>query len=173
MDTSMGFTPTGGIMMGTRSGDLDPGLLDFLSRHEGLSTAQIQKLLNHESGLLGVAESSADVRDLLQREGADVRAREALDLYCYLLKKWVGSFAAALGGVEVLVFAGGVGENSHEVRARACAGLGFLGIEIDAARNRANDAIISAPGAKVQVRVIRTDEELIIARETQRVLHPA
>jgi acetate kinase len=170
MDTSMGFTPTGGIMMGTRSGDLDPGLLSFLSRHESLSAAQIQKLVNHESGLLGVSESSADVRDLLQREGGDVRAREALDLYCYLIKKWVGSFAAVLAGVDVLVFAGGVGENSHEVRARACAGLGFLGIEIDATRNRADAAIISAPGARVQVRVIRTDEELIIARETQRVL---
>jgi acetate kinase len=173
MDTSMGFTPTAGIMMGTRSGDLDPGLLSFFSRHESLSAAQIQKMVNHESGLLGVSESSADVRDLLQREGSDVRAREALDLYCYLIKKWLGSFAAVLAGVDVLVFAGGVGENSHEVRARACAGLGFLGIEIDAARNRAAAAIISAPGSRVQVRVIRTDEELIIARETQRVLQPA
>ena len=147
-DTSMGFTPTAGIMMGTRSGDLDPGLFNYLSRQEGLSAAQIQKLVNHESGLLGVSESSADVRDLLQREGSDLRAREALDLYCYLIKKWVGSFAAALSGVDVLVFAGGVGENSHQVRARACAGLGFLGIELDAACNRANAAIISLNGCQ-------------------------
>ena len=173
LDTSMGFTPTAGIMMGTRSGDLDPGLLSFLSRHEALSGAQIQKLVNHESGLLGVSESSADVRDLLQREDGDLRAREALDLYCYLIKKWVGSFAAALGGVDALVFAGGVGENSHEVRARACAGMEFLGIELDAAHNRAGAALISTPTARVQVRVIRTDEESIIARETQRVLHLA
>ncbi len=170
VDTSMGFTPTAGIMMGTRSGDLDPGLLGFLSRHEGLSGAQIQKLVNHESGLLGVSESSADVRDLLQREAGDPRAGEALDLYCYLIKKWVGSFAAALGGLDALVFAGGVGENSHEVRGRACAGMEFLGIELDAARNRAGAGLISAQAAKVQVRVIRTDEESIIARETQRVL---
>lgn len=173
IDTSMGFTPTAGIMMGTRSGDLDPGLMSFLARHEGMSAAQIDRLANHESGLLGVSETSADVRDLLRREDDDPRAREALDLYCYFIRKWLGAFAAVLSGVEVLVFAGGVGENSPDVRARACAGLGFLGIELDMARNRANAAIISAPGAAVQVRVIRTDEEVIIARETQRVLHSA
>jgi acetate kinase len=170
VDTSMGFTPTGGLMMGTRSGDLDPGLLGFLARHESMSAARIQRLLNHESGLLGVSESSADVRDLLQREVSDIRAREALDLYCYQIKKWLGAFAAVLGGLDTLVFAGGVGENSPPVRARVCTGMAYVGVELDAARNAANAAVISASGAPVRVRVIRTDEEAVIARDTQRVL---
>jgi acetate kinase len=170
VDTSMGFTPTWGLMMGTRSGDLDPGLLGFLARRESMSAAQIQTLLSHESGLLGVSESSADVRDLLQREVSDIRAREALDLYCYQIKKWLGAFTAVLGGVDTLVFAGGVGENSPAVRARVCTGMAYLGIELDAARNEVNAAVISAPGAPVRVRVIRTDEEAVIAQDTQRVL---
>jgi acetate kinase len=170
VDTSMGFTPAGGLMMGTRSGDLDPGLLGFLARHESLSAAQIQRLLNHESGLLGVSETSADVRDLLQRELSDVRAREALELYCYQIKKWLGAYAAVLGGLDTLVFAGGVGENSPAVRARVCTGMAYLGIELDGARNEANAAVISVTGAAVRVRVIRTDEEAVIARDTWRVL---
>jgi acetate kinase len=170
VDTSMAFTPTAGLVMSTRSGDLDPGLMSYLLRSEGLSAAQFQTLVNHESGLLGISESSGDVRDLLQREGTDVRAREALDLFCYQAKKWIGSFTAVLGGLDTVVFAGGIGENSAPIRARICAGLEFLGIKLDQSRNEKHDAIISTPDAAVTVRMIRTDEESVIASATARVL---
>jgi acetate kinase len=168
IDTSMGFTPAAGLVMGTRSGDLDPGLMSYLALTEAMTAAQFQTMVNHESGLIGISESSADVRDLLEREGADARAREAIDLFCYQAKKWIGAFAAALGGVDTLVFAGGIGENSAPVRRRICDGLQFLGIEIDDSLNRRRAAQIST-GA-VAVRVIRTDEESVIADLTGRVL---
>jgi acetate kinase len=168
IDTSMGFTPAAGLMMGTRSGDLDPGLMSYLALSESMTAAQFQTMVNHESGLIGVSESSADVRDLLEREAADARAREAIDMFCYQAKKWIGAFAAALGGVDTLVFAGGIGENSAPVRRRICDGLQFLGIEIDDALNQRHAARIST-GA-VAVRVIRTDEESVIADLTRRVL---
>lgn len=164
MDTSMGFTPTSGLVMSTRCGDLDPGLVSFLSRTEGMSATQFQHLVNHESGLLGVSETSSDMRDLLALEDTDVRAAEAVALFCYQAKKWIGSFAAALGGIDTLVFAGGIGENCTAVRSRICAGLGFLGIVINAQRNEKHDALISTVSGQVKVRVIRTDEELMIAR---------
>jgi acetate kinase len=168
IDTSMGFTPAAGLVMGTRSGDLDPGLMSYLALTESMTAAQFQTLVNHESGLIGISESSADVRDLLEREGADARAREAIDLFCYQARKWIGAFAAALNGVDTLVFAGGIGENSAPVRRRICDGLQFLGIEIDDTLNQQHAARIST-GA-VAVRVIRTDEESVIADLTRHVL---
>ena len=163
IDTSMGFTPTAGLVMGTRSGDLDPGLMSYLALTEAMDTMQFQTMVNHQSGMLGVSESSADVRDLLERESSDPRAAEALALFCYQAKKWIGSFAAALGGVDTLVFAGGIGENAAPVRKRICDGLNFLGIEIDESANGRNAARISTDAGSVAVRVIRTDEEAVIA----------
>jgi acetate kinase len=162
MDTSMGFTPTGGIPMGTRSGDLDPGLAGFLAGADGVDAVAFSRMATLESGLLGVSQTSSDMRDLLDQEARDPRAAEAAALFCYQIKKWIGSFAAALGGLDTVVFSGGVGENAPVVRARICAGLDFLGIELDDARNARNDGTIST--GRVVVRVIRTDEESIIAR---------
>ena len=170
IDTSMGFTSTGGLLMGTRSGDLDPGLSCFLAKSERMTAAQFQQMVNHESGLLGVSETSSDVGDLLARESDDVRAAEAVALFCYQAKKWIGAFAAALGGLDSLVFSGGIGENSPLVRARICNGLNFLGIELGDARNAINAPIISMDDKSVTVRVIRTDEELMIARSVIRML---
>jgi acetate kinase len=170
IDTSMGFTPASGLVMGTRSGDLDPGIAYFLSRREGMSAAGFQDMANHDSGLLGVSGSSSDMRDLLNRSSRDGPAAEAVELFCYQARKWIGAYAAALGGVDTLVFSGGIGENAPAVRARICEGLGFLGIDLDGRRNRANTALISR--ARVRVRVIPTDEELMIARSVQRLLGP-
>ena len=163
-DTSMGFTPTGGLMMGTRTGDLDPGIMYFLERTEGMTAAKFQRMVNHEAGLLGVSGTSSDVRDLLARERRDVRAREALALFCYQAKKWIGAFTAALGGVDTIVFAGGIGENAPALRERICAGLDFLGLKIDEARNAKSAAVISTKASRVTVRVIHTNEEQMIAR---------
>ncbi|HWW03091.1 MAG TPA: acetate/propionate family kinase [Candidatus Acidoferrum sp.] len=170
IDTSMGFTPAAGIPMSTRSGDLDPGLVWYLARTEKLSAKQFNEMVNFESGLLGISETSSDMRDLLARENQDIRAAEAVAVFCYQLRKWIGAFAAALGGVETLVFAGGIGENAPIVRSRSCDGLGFLGIEIEEKRNAANAGVISPDTGKVSVRVIRTDEEWMIASTVCRVL---
>jgi acetate kinase len=170
IDTSMGFTPTSGLVMSSRSGDLDPGLVFYLARTEHMSVSQFQEMVNHASGLLGVSEISSDLRDLLARESDDVRAAEAVALFCYQAKKWIGSFAAALGGLDTLVFAGGIGENAALIRKRICDGLGFLGIELDQKRNAKNASLISTDGGLVAVRVIRTDEEIMIARSVVRVL---
>src|SRR6266567_4692005 len=160
IDTSMGFTPTSGLVMSSRSGDLDPGLVSFLARTEQLSATQFQEMVNNQSGLLGISEISSDVRDLLARESGDVRAAEALALFCYQAKKWIGSFAAALGGLDTLVFAGGIGENAATIRSRICDGLGFLGIAVSKERNEDQQSLISTDASRVAVRVIRTDEEL-------------
>jgi acetate kinase len=170
IDTSMGFTPTAGVLMSTRSGDLDPGLVWYLARTEKMSAKQFNEMVNSQSGLLGISETSSDMHDLLERETMDVRAAEAIALFCYQVKKWIGAFAAALGGLDTLVFAGGIGENAHIVRARICDGLGFLGIELEEKRNAANEGVISAAAGRVAVRVIRTDEELMIAKTVCRVL---
>jgi acetate kinase len=170
IDTSMGFTPTAGLVMGTRSGDLDPGLMSYLASTEAMSAARFRTMVNHESGLLGVSETSADVRDLLEQEHSDPRAREALTLFCYQAKKWIGAFAAALGGVDTVVFAGGIGENAAPVRKRICAGLEHLGIEVDEDANDRHAQRISNPASRVTVRVIRTDEESIIAALSIRLL---
>jgi acetate kinase len=171
LDTSMGFTPAAGLVMSTRTGDLDPGLAYYLARTERMTAARFQRLVNRESGLLGVSGISSDVRDLLAREAVDVRAAEAVSLFCYQAKKWLGSFAAALGGLDTIVFAGGIGENAPVVRERICDGLGFLGIELDQTRNTNNAPWISTDAGRVKVRVIRTDEELMIARSVIRILH--
>jgi acetate kinase len=168
IDTSMGFTPTAGLVMSTRSGDLDPGLAPYLARTEQMTTKQFYDMVNHESGLLGVSETSSDMRDLLAKEAADVRAAEAVALFCYHAKKWIGSFAAALGGVDTLVFSAGIGENCPPIRARICKGLGFLGLELNESRNAESAAVISTDTSRVKVRVIRTDEELMIARSAMR-----
>ena len=164
VDTSMSFTPLAGVPMSTRSGDLDPGLVWYLARTENMTARQFSEMVNFRSGLLGVSETSADMRDLLKHEASDVRAAEAVALFCYEVKKRIGAFAAALGGVDTLVFAGGIGENAPTVRARICDGLGFLGIEIEEKRNETTEGVISAAAGSVVVRVIRTDEELMIAR---------
>jgi acetate kinase len=170
IDTSMGFTPTAGLVMSTRSGDLDPGLAPYLARTEHMTTGQFYEMVNHKSGLLGVSETSSDMRDLLAQEAHDIRAAEAVALFCYQAKKWIGSFAAALGGLDTLVFAGGIGENAPLVRARICDGLGFLGIELDERRNAEAAAVISTDAGRATVRVIPTDEDLMIARSVDRIL---
>jgi acetate kinase len=170
VDTSMSFTPAAGVPMSTRSGDLDPGLVWYLARTEGLDAKRFNEMVNFRSGLLGLSEISSDMHDLLDRETQDVRAAEAVALFCYQIKKWIGAFAAALGGLDTLVFAGGIGENAPIVRARICDGLGFLGIELEAKRNAVNEGVISAPAGRVTVRVIRTDEEQMIARTVCHVL---
>src|ERR1022692_2588624 len=170
VDTSMGFTPTAGVPMSTRSGDLDPGLVWYLARTEKMSAKQFNEMVNFQSGLLGVSETSSDIHDLLEHETQDVRAAEAVALFCYQVKKWIGAFAAALGGLETLVFAGGIGENAPTVRARICDGLEFLGIELQEKRNAANEGVISSAASRVAIRVIRTDEEHMIAKTVCRVL---
>jgi acetate kinase len=170
IDTSMGFTPTAGLPMSTRSGDLDPGLVWFLARAEQLDAKHWNELVNFQSGLLGVSETTSDVRELLAREAEDIRAAEAIALFCYRIKKWIGAFAAALGGLDTLVFSGGIGENAAPVRLRVCDGLGFLGIELNEKRNLANQDVISAGSSPVTVRVIPANEEWMIATTVCRVL---
>jgi acetate kinase len=170
IDTSMSFTPTAGVPMSTRTGDLDPGLVWYLARTEKMSAKQFNHMVNFQSGLLGISETSSDMRDLVEHETQDVRAAEAVALFCYQVKKWIGSFAAALDGIETLVFAGGIGENAAAVRARICDGLEFLGIELEEKQNAANEGVISEVSSRVVVRVIHTDEEQIIAKTVCRVL---
>jgi acetate kinase len=170
IDTSMSFTPTAGVPMSTRSGDLDPGLVGYLAHTENMSAQQFNEMVHFKSGLLGISETSSDMHDLLKCETRDVRAAEAVALFCYQVKKWIGAFAAALGGLDALVFAGGIGENSAAVRARICAGLEFLGIDLDEKRNAATEAVISTATGRVAVRVIHTDEELMIAKSVCSVL---
>jgi len=170
IDTSMGFTPTSGVPMATRSGDLDPGLVAFLAATEQVTDEQFHDMVNHHSGLLGVSETSGDLRDLLAIEATDVRAAEAIALFCYQIKKWIGAFAAALSGLDTLVFAGGIGEHSCEVRQRVCEGLGFLGISLDSQRNVAHAPLISSDGSRVAVHLIHTDEAVMIAQATRKVL---
>lgn len=171
VDTTMGFTPTSGLPMSRRSGDLDPGLVSYLARAEGMSVDQFHKMVNTESGLLGVSEVSSDMRDLLAQEQSDPRAAEAVALFCYQARKWVGALAAAMGGLDTLVFSAGIGENSPVIRARVCDGLGFLGLAIDEARNQAGQGVISKEGSGVTVRVIHTDEESEIAQSVVLLLH--
>ena len=170
VDTSMGFTPAAGVPMGTRSGDLDPGLASYFSRTENMNPEQFNKMVNFQSGLLGISEISSDMRELLDREEQDIRAAEAIALFCYQIRKWIGAFAAAMGGLDQLVFAGGVGENAPQVRARICDGLGFLGINLDDTRNARNASLISPDADRVDVRVIRTDEEVMIANSVAQIL---
>ncbi|MFZ0915767.1 MAG: acetate/propionate family kinase [Candidatus Udaeobacter sp.] len=170
IDTSMAFTPAAGIPMSTRSGDLDPGLGWYLERTDHVTAKQFHHMVNEESGLLGVSETSSDMHELLSLEGKDVRAAEAVALFCYQAKKWIGAFAAALGGLDTLVFNGGIGENAPEIRARICGGLEFLGIKLDEKRNSAGAPVISFEWSPAAVRMIRTDEEWMIARTVCRVM---
>lgn len=171
IDTTMGFTPTGGLMMGTRSGDLDPGVLVHLLAR-GFGTERIDALVNRESGLLGVSGSSSDMKTLLESEARDPRAAEAIELYCHHLRRTIGALAATLGGLDTLVFTGGIGEHAPPVRERACAGLGHLGIALDPGANQANAGLISAAGSRCTVRVVPTNEELVVARHTRALLDP-
>jgi len=170
IDTSMGFTPASGLVMSTRSGDIDPGLVNFLTRTVGISPSEFDHMANHESGLLGISGTSSDMRDLLELEKKDARAADAVELFCYQAKKWIGAFAAALGGLDTLVFSGGIGENAPIVRERICDGLGFLGVEVDSSRKATTAGLISPDAGRVAVRVIRTDEELMMARSVSRLL---
>jgi acetate kinase len=170
IDTTMGFTPAAGLVMGTRSGDIDPGLVAYLARTDGVTAEQFDHLVNAESGLLGLSETSSDVRDLLARADADPRAAEALAVFCYAARKWIGALSAALGGLDTLVFAGGIGEHAAPIRAGICDGLAYLGIELDAARNGAYAPVISTDASRVTVRIIPTDEEQMIARATVALL---
>lgn len=170
VDTSMGFTPASGVMMGTRSGDLDPGLVAFLARTGNLDAAQFDAMVNFESGLLGISETSSDMADLLAAEAQDVRAAEAVALFCRQVKKCIGAFAAVLGGIDQLIFAGGIGEHSAIVRDRICAGLEFLGIALDPVRNAAHAPLISSHTARIPVRIMQTDEERMIARSMSDLL---
>jgi acetate kinase len=170
VDTSMSFTPTSGVPMSTRSGDLDPGLAGYLARTEGMTATQFSEMSRATSGLLGMSETSSDMRDLLEREDRDVRAAEAVSVFCYQVKKCIGSFVAALGGLDTLIFAGGIGENAPAVRSRICEGLGCLGVELTEERNASSEGVISATASRATVRVIRTDEERMIARSVCLVL---
>jgi acetate kinase len=169
MDTTMSFTPTGGLMMGTRSGDLDPGVLLHLTREKGYDSDELDNLVNNRSGLAGVSDISSDMRTLLEQR-SDHRAAEAVELFCYVLRKNIGAMAAVLGGVDTLVFTGGIGEHAAPVRSEVCSGLTYLGVRIDAQKNSADADIISTPGSACTVRVIPTNEDLMIARHTRTLL---
>jgi acetate kinase len=175
LDTSMGFTPLEGLVMGTRSGDLDPAILDFVAGKEGMSLVEMDAMLNKQSGLLGISGLTADMRELLaeEREHGDRRARLAIDVFCYRVKKYLGAYLAAMNGADAIVFAGGIGENSPEIRARICADLDWLGIGIDGDKNASvmgTEGRIDAATSRVALWVIPTDEELLIARDTWRVV---
>jgi acetate kinase len=164
LDTSMGFTPSSGIPMGTRTGDMDPGVIWYLMQVEKITAKEFSHLINHESGMLGISETSSDMRDLLGVRATDSRAAEAVELFCYQIKKYIGSYAAVLQGLDTLVFSGGIGEHAPEIREEICRGLQFLGIELDNVRNKNSEAVISADNSKVIVRVIQTNEQLMMAR---------
>lgn len=176
IDTSMGFTPLEGLVMGTRAGDLDAALLDYIAAKEGLSLPQVEALLNNQSGLLGLSGLTNDMRDLLAEahEHDDRRARLAIEIFCYRARKYIGSYLAAMGGADAVVFAGGVGENSAEIRARICDGLAWAGLELDVGANATlvggKEGCFSTAGSRLEAWVVPTDEELLIARDTYRVV---
>ncbi len=170
LETTMGFTPTAGLMMATRTGDLDPGVMIHLQRHAGVAADGLEALVNHRSGLLGVSETSADVRDLLAAETHDPRAAEAIDMFCYSVRGWIARLAAAIEGIDTIVFSAGIGENSSVIRSRICQGLQWLGVALDEPQNEAGAAVISRPDSPVVVRVIRTNEELMIFEEVLRLI---
>lgn len=169
VDTTMGFTPAGGLVMGRRTGDLDPGLIVYLLKEKGLTPDELNSLINTRSGLLGISGVSSDMRDVIAESKDSRRAALAFEIFCYQAKKFIGAFSAAMGGLDVLVFTAGIGENSPKVRSRICEGLEFLGVALEGSRNEANSGVISADGSKVEVRVIKTNEELMIARHTFRL----
>jgi acetate kinase len=174
MDTSMGLTPLEGLMMGTRCGDIDPAIVPFLMKHANLTAEEMDTIMNKKSGLLGVSGSTSDMREIqAAREAGDERAKLAQDMYFYRIRKYIGSYAAAMGGVDIILFTGGVGENNHFCRAVACEGLEFMGVSLDLAKNKevfGEEAIISTPDSRVTVCVIPTDEELMIASDTYEII---
>jgi acetate kinase len=170
VDTTMGFTPAGGIVMGTRPGDLDPGVLWYLLEKEKFSAADLNRFINHQCGLLGVSETTSDMQDLLARESGDERAAEAVGLFCYQVRKAIGAFSAVLGGLDTLVFTGGIGEKSAMIRSRVCSGLDYLGIRLDQRANGANELYLSTADARVGVYAIPTDEEWMIAQIVKQFL---
>jgi acetate kinase len=170
LDTTMGLTPSGGLMMGTRSGDLDPGVLLFLLGEKKYTPGQLDHLVNEESGLLGVSGITSDMKRLTKEAARDVQARQAVEMFCYTARKHVGAMTAVLGGLDLLVFTGGMGEHSAPVRQQICAGLGHLGVELDEGRNNAHAPVISQEGSRCRVRVIATNEDLMIARHTRDVV---
>jgi acetate kinase len=169
VDTTMGFSPCGGLMMGTRSGDLDPTIVTYLARTRKSTAEDLQRLLNEESGLLGVSDVSQDMRDVLGQAGSP-RATEAIELYCYIARKHFGALAASLDGVDTIVFTGGIGEHAAPIREGICRGLGHLGVAVDPHRNAAHEDVISAPGSPVTIRVMATDEDAVIAGHVRRCL---
>jgi acetate kinase len=170
IETTMGFTPTGGIMMGTRSGDLDPGVLVHLLEARDTSPEALNRLVNHEAGLLGVSGVSGDMRDLLEKESSDPRAAEAIALFCYLARKQLGALVAVLGGLDTLIFTAGIGEHAAIVRERICVDFEFLGLELDVERNDRHAPVVSRGGSRVVVRVMKTDEDVMIARHVRHLL---
>jgi acetate kinase len=170
VDTSMGFTPVGGLVMGTRSGDLDPGITALIMDQEKMDSNGYNDFVNHRCGLLGVSETGSDMQDLLKIEDEDIRASEAVSLFCYQAKKWIGAFTAVLKGLDVLVFTGGIGEHASIIRSRICEGLEYLGIEIDPEKNEGGSDIISAGDKRVRVYVIPTNEEFMIAKLVYKTL---
>lgn len=176
VDTSMGFTPLEGLVMGTRSGDVDAALLDYIGAKEGMTLPQVETMLNSQSGLLGISGLTNDMRDLLAEanENQDRRARLAIDIFCYRVRKYIGAYLAALGGADAVVFAGGVGENAPEIRARVCEGLQFAGLTLDHTANAAlvggKEGRCSTSDSTLEAWVVPTDEELLIARDTVRVV---
>ena len=173
LDTTMGFTPTGGFMMGSRSGDLDPGVLIHLMRAEGYDASRLERLVNHEAGLLGVSGLSSDMKTLLAARHADPQADQAITLFCYQTRKQIGAFAAVLGGLDTLVFTGGIGERAAPVRWEICQGLEHLGLRLDRQRNEAHGDVISTPESSCRVRIIPTNEDLVIARHTRKLIFPS
>ncbi len=172
MDTSMGLTPTGGLVMGTRCGDLDPGVLLYLIEEKGYDGPQLERLLNHLSGLLGISAISGDMQTLLSLRANEPHAQQALDIFAYSARKQIGALVAALGGIDRMVFTGGIGEHAAPMRWAICRGLEYLGLQLDPHRNDAQSTVISTADSAVQVQVIPTNEDLIIARHTQRLLFP-
>ncbi|HEX3726757.1 MAG TPA: acetate/propionate family kinase [Pirellulales bacterium] len=172
IDTSMGFTPTAGLPMATRSGDLDPGLVSFLNHAEQLTSDGFHDMVNHHSGLLGISETTGDMQELLKCQSTDSRAAEAVELFCYQTKKWIGGFVAVLGGLDALVFSGGIGEHSVEVRRRICNGLEYFGAALDSDANEAGRDLISAQASRVPIYRLATDEELMIARSAAATVEP-
>ncbi len=173
VDTSMGLTPLEGLPMGTRSGDIDPAVVTFLMQKENMTAEEMDNYLNKKSGVLGISGVSSDFRDLAQAASeGNKRAKLALDIFVYRVKKYIGAYAAAMGGVDVIVFTAGIGENTPDIRSNSCAGLEFLGVKIDEDKNntKGQEMDISAPDSKVKVLVIPTNEELMIARETMELV---
>jgi len=174
VDTSMGFTPLEGLVMGTRSGNLDPAVVSYLSEQEGVSAAEVEQWLNERSGLLGVSGRSNDMRELLERAQDDVRCRLAVDLFCYRARQYVGAYLAVLGGAQALVFSGGIGEHSPAIRARICTDMHWCGLSLDATQNAqtiGREGRISSPEARLQAYVIPADEEMLIAQDAAQLLH--